>query len=504
MSTWNDRDVLIALDVFGTLADTASVERELRGVCGDAAGMVASTWRARQLEYMFRSTAMGSFPPFPELTRWALRAALADARIALPASAELERLGDAYRRLVPFADVVPALRGLRDYGHRLVVFSVGPRTWLNELTRGYSELIDDIVSAEDAGVYKPHPQIYRHLLEATNLPEGDVLLVSSNPFDIIGGGAVGLRTAWCRRDERARFDPWGPPPDHTVAGLTGLCSLELLANEGGRSRAAPQVATRPSVVGEAGADHRPGPPMPAATYGDLTADVYDDLYAGAFDTDGAVDTLEDLTGDGDLLDLGCGTGRLLVPLAERGVRVEGIEASPAMIDRLRARRGGHDIPVHQGDFADVAAAGRYNVIVVAVSTLFMLADQQAQLRCMANSAKRLAEGGSFIVEAFVPDSRRYDSSGRRTEIRHFSDERLHIVHSEHDPLGQRVRIEHILVEGGRLRRYPATLRYAPPAELDLMAHAAGLAPLARWGGWRRQPFTATTTDHVTVYARRDG
>jgi len=107
----------------------------------------------------------------------------------------------------------------------IVVLSVGPLAWLDELTRSYRELVDDLVSAEQAGVYKPHPCIYRYLLTTRRAEPAATLLVSSNPFDIIGAGAVGLRTAWCKRQPSALFDPWGPPPDHVVTGLADLPGL---------------------------------------------------------------------------------------------------------------------------------------------------------------------------------------------------------------------------------------------------------------------------------------
>jgi 2-haloacid dehalogenase len=129
----------------------------------ERADEVALAWRGKQLEYMFRVTAMGQFPPFAELTRWGLAAALAESGFSLPAP-QLRRLASAYRRLRPFDDARPALAALRGHGHTIVVFSVGPRSWLEELTSSYREFVDALISAEDAGVYKPHPGIYRHLL----------------------------------------------------------------------------------------------------------------------------------------------------------------------------------------------------------------------------------------------------------------------------------------------------------------------------------------------------
>lgn len=240
MATREPREIaglLIAFDVFGTLADTGSVEGELTAMCGTAATKVASTWRARQLEYMFRVTAMGLFPPFGELTHWALAAALADGGVAVQPGRDIERLAHAYRRLKPFPDVVPAVRELHHAQHQLVAFSVGPRAWLEELTDSYAEFVDQVVSAEDAGVYKPHPGIYKELLHATKRPWSEVLLVSSNPFDLIAAGAVRIHTAGCRRDPTARFDPWGPPPDHVISTLSDLRHIA----------AAPEPSQAPSI-----------------------------------------------------------------------------------------------------------------------------------------------------------------------------------------------------------------------------------------------------------------
>jgi 2-haloacid dehalogenase len=216
--------LLVAFDMFGTLADTASAAEELAVVCGERARDVAASWRGKQLEYMFRVTAMGQFPPFEDLTRWSLASALAQSGYTLPGS-ELDRLCGAYRRLRPYADARPALTALREHGHAVVVFSVGPVAWLEELAASYRDLVDDLVSAEQAGVYKPHPGIYRHLLSRRQAEPASTLLVSSNPFDIIGAGALGLRTAWCKRQPAALFDPWGSPPDHVITDLTDLAGL---------------------------------------------------------------------------------------------------------------------------------------------------------------------------------------------------------------------------------------------------------------------------------------
>ena len=213
--------MIFAFDMFGTLADPSSVKRELEAFAAGAAGEVAADWRRLQLEYMFRVTSMGQFPDFADLTRWALCAALAEHGVELTIG-DLERLTSAYSRLASFDDVIPALSALNVAGHDAVVFSVGPMRWLEELVRPYRSMLTALVSAEGAGVYKPHPEIYRHLLRTTGAEPAHVRLVSGNPFDLIGGAAVGLGTIWCRRDASARFDPWGPRPEHTVRSLREL------------------------------------------------------------------------------------------------------------------------------------------------------------------------------------------------------------------------------------------------------------------------------------------
>ena len=223
--------MLFAFDMFGTLADPSSVRRELETLVAGSAGQVAADWRRLQLEYMFRVTAMGQFPDFVDLTRWALSAALAGQGIE-PTADDLDRLTSAYSRLASFDDVVPALRALDAAGHDAVVFSVGPMRWLEDLVAPYRHMLSALVSAEGAGVYKPHPQIYRHLLRTTGAEPAQVRLVSGNPFDLIGGAAIGLGTVWCRRDTSAKFDPWGPRPEHTVRSLGELANLP---SEDGRS-----------------------------------------------------------------------------------------------------------------------------------------------------------------------------------------------------------------------------------------------------------------------------
>jgi SAM-dependent methyltransferase len=235
------------------------------------------------------------------------------------------------------------------------------------------------------------------------------------------------------------------------------------------------------------------------TYGDRIADVYDGFYQG-LDTEGAVELLADLAGPGPVLELAIGTGRLALPLAERGLEVHGIDASEAMVAKLRDKPGGDRIPVTIGDFADVGVDGRYALVFVGFNTFFALNTQEAQLRCFANVAGRLAEGGIFVLEGFFPDLARFDR-GQRTHTTTVETGRVVLETTRHDPVEQRIDSAHVVITDAGTKLYPVSIRYAFPPELDLMARLAGLEIVNRWGGWRREPFTADSPRHVSVYGR---
>lgn len=240
------------------------------------------------------------------------------------------------------------------------------------------------------------------------------------------------------------------------------------------------------------------------TYGELNADVYDEWHADLDPADAVAGLVEliDEGPAGPVLELAVGTGRVTIPLAERGVDLRGIDASPSMVERMRAKPGGDRIPVTIGDMADVdpGTDEQFAMVFVVFTTFFFLMTQEEQVRCFTNVADRLVPGGRFVLECIIPDLARYPRN-QSVDTHRIGTDFVRLYTVRHDPVEQRFHGQHVLFsnEGG-LRMAPVSMRYAWPSELDLMARIAGLERRHRWGGWRREPYAGAGT-HVTVYER---
>jgi SAM-dependent methyltransferase len=245
-------------------------------------------------------------------------------------------------------------------------------------------------------------------------------------------------------------------------------------------------------------DYRP------ETYGERIADLYDRMTAVLPDPADCVDRLAELAGPGPALELGIGTGRVALPLAARGVPVHGIDASAAMVERLRAKPGGEAVAVTLADFTDVPVEGSYRLVYSVFNTFFSLLTQDEQVRCFAAVGDRLAPGGAFVLELFVPDPTLHPG-GQSVRARHLGLDLVRLDVALHDPAAQRVDFQNVLLTGDGIRLLPGAVRYAWPSELDLMARLAGLRLRDRWGGWRREPYTASTSGlYVAVYEHAGG
>jgi len=235
-----------------------------------------------------------------------------------------------------------------------------------------------------------------------------------------------------------------------------------------------------------------------STYGDRIAEIYDDWYSVRLDPSDTLDLLVELAAGGTALELGVGTGRVAIPLAARGVEVMGIDASAAMAEKLRAKPGGAAVEVVIGDFADVNIDSTFSLVYAPFTTFFALNSQEEQIRCLRNVATHLQPGGWFVLDAFVPDPARFDHR-QRVEVEDVGVAHVLINMSTHDPLTQRVESMHVVLTEVGVRLYPVVLRYAWPAELDVMAMLAGLTPAGRYNGYDRRPFRASSTHHVSLY-----
>ena len=238
-----------------------------------------------------------------------------------------------------------------------------------------------------------------------------------------------------------------------------------------------------------------------AAYGEHLAADYDALYSAIPDTDEAVACLAELAGEGPLLEMGIGTGRLALPLRARGVAVHGIEASPAMVSELEKLPGGDAIPVTVGSFADTEVPEqRFSVVVLALHTIFGLPTQEEKISCFANAERHLGDGGVFVVEATVLDVGAF--RGGQTVVPRFSSaERVELQVLRYDAATQLVETTNIHLSSDGVRLNGFTNAYASPQELDLMARLGGLRLRERWGSWTREPFTAASSRHVSIYER---
>lgn len=231
----------------------------------------------------------------------------------------------------------------------------------------------------------------------------------------------------------------------------------------------------------------------AAVYDEHSADMFDPAVVGP-----AVDMLAELAGDGRALEFAVGTGRIALPLAERGVRVVGIDSSEAMVARLREKPGAERVEAGVGDMATTRVDGDFSLVFLVFNTIFNLTTQDGQVACFENAAAHLESGGRFVIEARVPELQRLPLGQTVLPWRADPAGTSYYVY---DVVTQRLSGQHYHLIDGRVDASPVEMRYAWPAELDLMARLAGLRLQDRWAGWRREPFTALSPAHVSVYEK---
>ena len=243
-------------------------------------------------------------------------------------------------------------------------------------------------------------------------------------------------------------------------------------------------------------------PMPKVYVDERIAARYDadavDLFRPSV-VDPVVSFLAELAGDGGALEFGIGTGRIALPLSQRGVRVHGIDVSAAMVAQLRPKPGADKIGVTIGDFASAGVDGRFRLVYLVYNTITNLTTQDEQVECFRNAAAHLEPGGCFVIEVGIPALQRLPP-GETVRAFHLSP--AHLGFDEYDVAAQILYSHHYWVrDGERLEVDSAPYRYVWPSELDLMARLAGMTLRERWSGWNREPFTSAGTTHVSVWQK---
>src|SRR5712692_11535428 len=218
-----ERAIVLAFDVYGTLIDPFRMEDQLRPIFGGRAKEATELWRGKQLEYSFRRALMKKYENFDVCTAQALRFVSRRLDVSLEEET-LRNLLDQYLRLPAYPDVPEALEQLEARGFKIVACSNGTEQAVRGLLEhaGVLARFSGIVSVDSIRTFKPDPAVYEYLAAQVQAQKESVCLISSNPFDVIGAKACGLRTAWVRRDPKRMFDPWEFEPDLVVTGLEQL------------------------------------------------------------------------------------------------------------------------------------------------------------------------------------------------------------------------------------------------------------------------------------------
>jgi SAM-dependent methyltransferase len=241
--------------------------------------------------------------------------------------------------------------------------------------------------------------------------------------------------------------------------------------------------------------------VPETYFDERIATRYDAYWSNLFEpavVDPAVSFLADLAGTRAALELGIGTGRLALPLSRRGVRVHGIDLSPAMVAQLQTKPGAADVGVTIGDFATTKVDGRFTLVYLVRNTITNLTTQDEQVECFRNAAAHLEPGGCFVIEVYIPELQRLPAD---ETIHAFTVTPTHLGFEEYEVATQIAFSHHYWVIDGRLETFSTPHRYVWPSELDLMARLAGMTLRERWSDWNRQPFTSDSTEHVSVWEK---
>lgn len=242
----------------------------------------------------------------------------------------------------------------------------------------------------------------------------------------------------------------------------------------------------------------------ARFFGERVAAAYDatsrrSTTASVRHVDDAVAFLERTAAGGPALELAIGTGRVALPLAARGISVDGIDISPAMVAKLREKPGGAELDVTVGDVAAFDLGRTYRLVFIVANSLTNLAAQDRQVQCFESVARHLTDDGMFVIESFIPEPD-WLRDGQYVRVEAVTEDAVFLDVCRIDVVEQRLDESHVVLSEAGVQLRPVLTRFVWPSELDLMAKVAGLERRERWAGWRGEPFTGESGSFVTVYA----
>lgn len=236
---------------------------------------------------------------------------------------------------------------------------------------------------------------------------------------------------------------------------------------------------------------------PARSFGSRVSAHYDDHPRG--DEEAAANFLAERARGRRTLEFAIGTGRIALPLTAHGVEVDGVELSPHMVERLRAKPGGERIEVTIGDMSVTTTGRRYGLVYLVYNTIFNLLTADDQIRCFENAARHLADDGYFVVETAMPHAWITPGEPGYVRAEHVGMDSVTLDIARYDPVTQLLEENHIVLSAQGISTTPIVCRLITPGEMDLMARIAGLRLVERYANWQQSPFEIHSRAHVSVY-----
>ena len=236
---------------------------------------------------------------------------------------------------------------------------------------------------------------------------------------------------------------------------------------------------------------------PAKSFGSDVAAQYEDYKRG--DEESASSFLAEYAKEGTALEFAIGTGRIALPLAAKGIQVDGIELSPHMVEKLHAKLEGTNINVIVGDMCSATTNQHYSLVYLVFNTIFNLLTADDQIRCFENAARHLTKDGFFVVETALPHAWISPDKPDYVHAEHVGKEIVGLDVARYDPVTQLLEENHIEFTAQGISMSPIVCRLITPGEMDLMARIAGMHLIQRFANWQRSTFDINSKMHISIY-----